>query len=468
MGGPTTGAMGSVTGATTSPAGPTTMGASSSGSGTTGSGTGNTTGSSTSNGGASSSTGGGPNTTGSSSGTGGTGGGGAGIQADCSPAEGEIPELTLTPVATVNVPVDLAYPPGDERLFVATLDGDVRVIKDGQVVETPFLSLGSKAVVGGNLGDERGLLGLAFHPDYADNGLFYVHYVAGQGVDGASTNDSVLEEYKVSADPDVADAASGRVVLVVEQPSSTNHKGGSIEFGADGLLYWGLGDGGGMGDAMGNAQNTSALLGKLLRIDPLESGGMPYSTPADNLAMTVSGAAPEIWDYGLRNPFRFSFDLCEGDLYIGDVGQNAYEEITIEKAAEGRKNYGWNIWEGLHCYPNGDSCSDDGVTQPLLEVPRAQSSSITGGSVYRGSAIPSLRGVYFYADYMSNGAWYTRYDRDANTAAAPTSISQELNVEGVVAIKNGADGELYFVSIGSGLSNNVHPEGTIYKLTAAP
>lgn len=413
----------------------------------------------------------GPTTTGSSSGTGGggTGGGGPGIQADCSPAEGEVPVLALTPFATgINVPVDLAYPPGDPRLFVATLEGDVRVIKDGQVLETPFLSLGNKAVVGGNLGDERGLLGLAFHPNYAENGLFYVHYVAGQGVDGASTNDSVLEEYKVSADPDVADAASGRVVLVVDQPSSTNHKGGSIEFGADGLLYWGLGDGGGGGDMMGNGQNTSVLLGKILRINPVESGGMPYTTPADNLVMTVSGAAPEIWDYGLRNPFRFSFDLCDGDLYIGDVGQDWYEEITIEKAGEGRKNYGWNIWEGLHCFPESSNCSDSGITLPLIEVPDAQAQSITGGSVYRGSSIPGLRGTYFYADYMKNNVWYTRYNRDAHTVETPTSVSQDLNVTGVVAIKNGADGELYFVSIGSGLSNNNHPVGTIYKLTAAP
>ena len=471
MGGPTTGGtgmgMGNTTNGSTTSAGPNTSGPSTSTSTTQGTqgGTGGstTTGAeNTSGGGTSTGTEGGPSTTG-----GGGTGGGNGIQADCSPAEGEIPALALTPVATgINVPVDLAYAPGDDRLFVATLDGDVRIIKDGEVVQEPFLSLGNRVVVGGSLGDERGLLGLTFHPDYAENGLFYVYYTAGQGVDGAAAGDSVLEEYKVSANADVADAASGRVVLVVEQPSSTNHKGGTVAFGSDGLLYWGLGDGGGFGDMAGNGQNTSALLGKILRINPLESGGMPYTTPPDNLVMSVSGAAPEIWDYGLRNPFRFSFDACNGDLYIGDVGQDLYEEISIEKAGEGRKNYGWRITEALHCY-NADNCNQDGITPPLIEIPDAQGQSVTGGSVYRGSSIPGLRGVYFYADYMRNNVWYTRYDRDANAVETPTSVSQDLNVTSVVAIKNGPDGELYFVSIGSGLSNNNHPAGTVYKLTVA-
>lgn len=475
--GPTTGGMGTTTSGTTgnptnsSSAGPTTSGPTSTGTGSGTGGTtsaGNTTSDSTAVGGANTGTEGGPSTSGGGNGGGGTGGGGE-SQADCSAAEGEIPALTLTSFATgINVPVDLTFPPGDDRMFVPTLDGNVYIIKDGQVVETPFLSLGDKPVVGGNLGDERGLLGMAFHPDYASNGLFYLHYSAGN-VPMASAGDSVIEEYTVSDNPDVADAASGRIVLIVEQPSGqNNHKGGSIAFGSDDLLYIGLGDGGGGGDTMGNGQNTSVLLGKILRIDPLESGGMPYSTPADNLAMTVSGAAPEIWDYGLRNPFRFSFDPCNGDLYIGDVGQNTYEEITIENAGEGRKNYGWNIWEGLHCF-SGDSCSDEGITPPLIEAPDTVATSITGGAVYRGTSIPGLRGVYFYADYMQNNAWYTRYNRENRTVEEPTSVSQDLNVNNLVAIKNGPDGELYFVSIMSNgeISNTNHGEGTIFKLTAA-
>jgi glucose/arabinose dehydrogenase len=388
-----------------------------------------------------------------------------------------VPELTLTEVASgINVPVDITHPPNDPRLFVITLTGDVRIIKDGALVDAPFLSLGDKVVVGGAGGDERGLLGIAFHPAYATNGLFYLHYSAGTGVPGANTSDTVIEEYKVSSDPDVADAASARVVLTVAQPDNgnaafQNHKGGSINFGPDGLLYIGLGDGGGSGDdhgasGSGFAQDTSRLLGKILRIDP--TGGDPYSTPADNLVQDVSGAAPEVWDYGLRNPFRRTFDACTGDMYIGDVGQNAYEEITIEKAGEGHKNYGWNIWEALHCY-TGNSCDDQGITQPFVELERAQAQSITGGSVYRGSSIPALRGAYFYADYAANNAWYLFYDRNANSISTPVSVTQELNVNNLVAIQNGNDGELYFVALMTQgeISGSNRGEGAIYKLTAA-
>jgi len=495
--GPTMGTMGSTTSAmgstTTSPsttgAGPTTSGAANSTSsgtqgtqGTTGGTGGSTTGATTSAGGASTGTEGGPGTTGGGNGGGGTGGGGTNPIAgtddyDCSAAEGEVPALKLTEFASgINVPVDITHPPNDPRKVVISLTGEVHIIKDGQVVEAPFLSLGSKVAVGGAGGDERGLLGIAFHPDYATNGLFYLHYSAGTGVPGANTSDTVIEEYKVSSDPDVADAASARVVLTVAQPDNgnalfQNHKGGSINFGPDGLLYIGLGDGGGSGDdhgpsGSGFAQDTSKLLGKILRIDP--TGGDPYSTPADNLVQDVSGAAPEIWDYGLRNPFRRSFDACTGDMYIGDVGQDRYEEITIENAGEGRKNYGWNIWEALHCYPSGDSCSADGITQPLIEQGDANA-SMTGGSVYRGSAIPSLRGAYFYADYSSNNVWYTRYNRDAKTVEQSTSVSQELNVNNIVAIKNGPDGELYFVALMTQgeISGSNRGEGAIFKLEAA-
>jgi len=480
MGGPTTGGPGNTSGGTNNAgpntsAGPNSTGAGSQGTtqgtqGTTGAGNVTSGGNSTGAGGGSGNgTEGGPATGGGTGGgTTGTTGGGDGTSADCSAAEGDIPALKLTEFATgINVPVDIAYPPGDDRLFVITLDGNVRIIKDGQVVEEPFLSLGNKVVVGGALGNERGLLGIAFHPDYATNGLFYLHYSAGQGIDGASDGDSVIEEYKVSDDPDVADPATARLVLTVDQPNGqNNHKGGTIAFGSDDLLYIGLGDGGGGGDMMGNGQNTAVLLGKILRIDPVGSGPREYTTPADNLIMTDSGAAPEVWDFGLRNPFRFGFDQCNGDLYIGDVGQDEYEEVSIEKAGEGRKNYGWNTMEALHCY-GGATCDQDGITPPMIEAADAVAQSITGGAVYRGSAIPGLRGVYFYADYMKNNVWYTRYDRDANTVSTPTSISQDLNVTSVVAIRNGADGEVYFVKIGTGLSNTARPEGTIYKLESA-
>jgi glucose/arabinose dehydrogenase len=377
--------------------------------------------------------------------------------------------LTLTEVAGgIEAPVDIEHPPNDDRLFVISLSGDVHIIKDGALVSAPFLSLGDKVEAGGNPGDERGLLGIAFHPEYAENGLFYLHYSAGPGFDGAGVADTVIEEYQVSDDPDVADPASARTVLTVDQPSGqNNHKGGSINFGADGFMYIGLGDGGGGGDMMGNGQNTSVLLGKILRIDPLESGGEPYTTPADNLVQDVAGAAPEVWDYGVRNPFRRTFDACTGDMYIGDVGQNEWEEITIEKAGEGHKNYGWNVMESLHCY-EAQSCDDTGMTPPLVEVGGTTAQSITGGSVYRGSSIPALRGTYFYADYVSNNVWHARYDRDAGTLSTPVSVTQDLNVNNIVAIKNGNDGELYFVAvIASGEISSNLGQGAIYKLAAA-
>lgn len=445
-----------------------------------------TTTSGTPNGGATSGMGGGggASTSSGGAGTGGSSGGGDTVipgtdNYDCSGPEGDVPPLMLTEVASgMTAPVDVTHPPNDDRLFVITLDGDVRIIKDGQLVATPFLSLGNQVTAGGNPGDERGLLGIAFHPDYASNGLFYLHYSAGSGVAGTSAGDTVIEEFKVSSDPDVADAASGRVVLTVEQPNNGtgfyNHKGGSINFGSDGMLYIGLGDGGGSGDSHGNsgsgfAQNTSMLLGKILRINPVESGGQPYSTPADNLVQDVSGAAPEIWDYGLRNPFRRSFDACTGDMYIGDVGQDTWEEINVERVGEGRKNYGWNVWEAQHCFPpSTQSCDETGITMPLVELDRQSAQSITGGSVYRGSSIPSMRGAYIYADYVSNGVWYTWYDRAAGTVDTPKSLTQELNVNNIVAIKNGNDGELYFVAVVAmgEISSNLG-QGAVYRLEAS-
>ncbi len=437
-------------------------------------------------GGAGPGSGGSSNTTIGEAGSGGSDDGGhpiAGTDSyDCSAPEGDVPALMLSEVASgLTAPVNLTHPPNDDRLFVITLGGDVRIIKDGQLLDTPFLSLGNRVTVGGSPGDERGLLGIAFHPDYEQNGLFYLHFSAGSGVAGTSAGDTVIEEYQVSSDPDIADADSGRIVLTVEQPAnSNNHKGGSINFGPDGLLYIGLGDGGGGGDnhgasGSGFAQNTSMLLGKILRIDPVESGGEPYSTPADNLVQDVPDAAPEIWDYGLRNPFRRSFDACTGDMYIGDVGQNCFEEVDVEARGKGHKNYGWNIMEGLHCYTGANSmncpdaigdCDQSGITLPQVELPRTSAQSVTGGSVYRGNSIPSLRGAYFYADYSANGVWYTRYDRDSGTVETPKSVTQELNAKNIVAIKNGNDGELYFVALGD-IQGDALGEGGIYRLESA-
>jgi glucose/arabinose dehydrogenase len=428
---------------------------------------------------------------GSSSGAGGgAGGGGAGAAGnagagsvggmrvpgtngyDCSPASGAVPALKATAVVSsgLSEPIFLTHAPNDDtgRLFVLERAGSVRIIKAGALVTKPFLDIKSKVVAGAANGDERGLLGMAFHPDYASNGLFYVHY--SDKADPNNTGDTLIEEYKVSASsPDEAEPTSGRLVLKVEQPDNSsaafrNHKGGGINFGADGLLYIGLGDGGGSGDTdashgTGNAQNVGVLLGKILRINPLKAANAAYSTPAGNLKDKLAAAAPEVWDYGLRNPFRSSFDGCTGDLYIGDVGQDKWEEVDVEQAGEGNKNYGWNKIEGTHCYQPASGCDETGVVKPQVEYDHNAGKSVIGGAVYRGKAIPSLRGTYLYADYQSNTIWSTVYDRDKGSVSTPVSLKQDINnVTSIVAIRNGADGELYFVSL----------MGGIYRLDPSP
>ncbi|RYZ01923.1 MAG: hypothetical protein EOO73_33695 [Myxococcales bacterium] len=460
-------------GGTASPAG----GSAGPGAGTTSGGSGSQSGGSTSGG----STSGGSTSGGSASGTGGASDGGMGAGGkrvagtdgyDCSPASGAVPALQATSIASAGLsePIYVTHAPNDStgRLFVVERAGAVRLIKAGSVVTKPFLDIKSKVVAGTANGDERGFLGMAFHPRYAMNGLFYVHY--SDKADANNTGDTVIEEYKVSAaSPDEADAASGRVVLKVEQPTNSstlfrNHKGGAINFGADGFLYIGLGDGGGSGDTdathgTGNGQNLTSLLGKMLRIDPAASGGAQYSSPPGNLKDKMAAAAPEVWDYGLRNPFRSSFDGCTGDLYIGDVGQDKWEEVDIEKAGEGQKNYGWNKTEGNHCYQPMSGCDEAGITKPLVEYDHNAGKSLTGGAVYRGKSIPGLRGAYIYADYQTNAIWSLVYDREKGTASTPVSLKQDLNnVTSIVSITNGADGEIYFASL----------MGGVYKLEAAP
>lgn len=406
-----------------------------------------------------------PSTGGSDTGGGGTGGSQAlpdrvaGTDGyNCEPAEGDVPILKLTPIATgLDWPVFVTHAPNDDRLFIVQLGGVVRVSQAGTLKTEPFLDLGDKLHVGGEGGDERGLLGLAFAPDYAASGLFYVHYSAGAALEGEhDVGDTIIEEYRVSADPDRADAASGRIVFSYPQPAD-NHNGGTIAFGLDGLLYIGLGDGGGSGDAYGHGQDETTPLGAILRIDPRQQGDRPYSNPSGNLVDVLPTAAPEIWDMGFRNPFRFSFDACTGDLYVGDVGQGAFEEIDIELALDGRRNYGWNLMEGASCYEAAE-CDQTGLTLPMLDYPRGDSAvSVTGGSVYRGSKIPGLRGAYFYADYPSNRVWSVIFDRDGRKVTNLVSHTQDLTLSAPVAIQNGADGELYFVSLAEGTVHRLDP-----------
>jgi glucose/arabinose dehydrogenase len=305
------------------------------------------------------------------------------------------PAIALSQVASgLAQPVQITHAAdGSDRLFVLERTGVIRILRNGVIDATPFLDISGLV---NSSGPEQGLLGLAFPPDYSNRGHFYLYYT-----DHAGVGDSVLARYRLSADPDVADPASAETLLRLAQPF-TNHNGGQLAFGPDGYLYLGLGDGGSGGDPLGNAQNPASLLGKLLRID-VEAGVAPYAIPADN------PFGNEIWATGLRNPWRFSFDRLTGDLYIGDVGQNAFEEVNFQPAAgPGGQNYGWVRMEGMHCY-TGLGCDQAGLTLPVAEYSHADGNcSITGGHVYRGAQYPSLQGIYLYGDFCSGQLWGLR------------------------------------------------------------
>ena len=247
-------------------------------------------------------------------------------------------QLAVQVVASgLESPVYLTAPPGDARLFVVEQPGRIRIVKDGQLLAQPFLDIQSVVRSGG----ERGLLSVAFHPRYGANGYFYVDYTDQDG------NTQVVRYSVTAGNPDLAEASSARTILSVAQPFA-NHNGGLLAFGPDGMLYVGMGDGGSGGDPMGNGQNLNTLLGKLLRIDV--DGGDPYAVPADNPFAGERGIRGELWAFGLRNPWRYSFDRASGLLYIADVGQNAWEEVDVSPAASAARNYGWNTMEGTHCY----------------------------------------------------------------------------------------------------------------------
>jgi len=302
--------------------------------------------------------------------------------------------LALEPLVTgLDSPVYLTHAgDGSGRLFVVERPGTVRLLAAGTLLPAPFLDLRDRV---GSGGLEQGLLSLAFHPNYPANGRFFVYYTGLLG-------QTVVSRFQVSDDPNRADPASETVLLTVDQPAQ-NHNGGLIVFGPDGYLYVGLGDGGAANDRFGNGQNLGSLLGALLRLEV--DVGQPYGVPADNPFWGVAGARPEIWAYGLRNPWRFSFDRATGDLYVADVGQNQYEEVNIQPAGSaGGQNYGWPIMEGFHCFQSAD-CAAAGLTLPLAEYDHNQGCSITGGYVYCGVAYPSLTGAYFYGDYCSGRIW---------------------------------------------------------------
>jgi glucose/arabinose dehydrogenase len=326
---------------------------------------------------------------------------------DSSSTVTEIPQISLLKIAGgFTGPVHVTHAgDGSGRLFVVEKQGVIRIIRNGVVLDTPFLDISG---IVKSVGGEQGLFSAAFSPDFAVNGRFYVDYTGFGGTIG----DTVVARYRSSADQDSADPASAEQLLTVSQPFE-NHNGGQLAFGPDGYLYIGKGDGGSGGDPLGNAQAPGTLLGKMLRID-VESGAIPYAIPEDNPFVNEPGFLPEIWALGLRNPWRFSFDRELGDLYIADVGQDSFEEVNVQsRVSPGGENYGWNIMEGLHCFLAAD-CDQAGLALPAAVYSHgAGECSITGGFVYRGQEFSGLQGVYLYGDLCSGKIWGLRSVGDA-------------------------------------------------------
>jgi glucose/arabinose dehydrogenase len=323
---------------------------------------------------------------------------------------------------------------GSGRLFVIEQSGLIRVLRDNNLLAEPFLDISSQVSCCG----ERGLLDLAFHPEYNHNGFFFVNYTDING-------NTVISRFTVSNEIDQANLSSEIKLLVVEQPFP-NHNGGSLAFGPEGYLYIGLGDGGSGGDPLGNAQNTNVLLGKVLRLDVDQNE--PYTIPADN-PFVSGGGAPEVWITGLRNPWKFSFDRLTGDLFIGDVGQGSWEEIDFLPAENsGGVNFGWNYREGTHPYSTSEPSENIILTDPVAEYGRDQGYSVIGGVVYRGAELPEWQGIYLYGDYGSGFIWGLFHPADGSwqnkllfqTDSRITSFGEDENGE---IFYTGYNGGLY-------------------------
>ena len=350
-------------------------------------------------------------------------------------------------IAGFVAPIDFATTPSRPRdLFVAGQGGRIRIIRDGALLATPFLDLGPLVLAGG----ERGLLGVAFHPLHASDGRFFVNYT--RAGDGAT----VIASFRVSAaDADRADPDSRVELLTVAQPFE-NHNGGALRFGPDGYLYIAMGDGGSGNDPGNRAQNPQELLGKMLRIDV--DRGTPYGIPPGNVHAGSGGGRPEIFASGLRNPWRFSFDRVAGDLYIGDVGQDAQEEIDfLPRDSAAGANFGWRVVEGTRCtgLPNSPPCPSPAYTPPILVYDHSEGCSVTGGVVYRGRAIPVLYGRYVYADFCSGRMWSAARDR---IGAWQTEVLLETGHQ-IAAIGEDAAGELYWSDLRT---------GDVHRLAADP
>jgi len=361
-----------------------------------------------------------------------------------------VPGTSLTTVQIVSGLDALTFlgaPPLDPtRLFIVEQAGRVRVVKNGTLLADPFIDLTDRVLSGG----ERGLLSIAFHPHYASNGRFFLYYT---NLDG----NLVIARYETDPNADTADSTTEKILLTIPHPGEANHNGGQLEFGPDGFLWIGTGDGGGEGDPGGNAQNSAAFLGKLLRVDADVDTPPYYSVPPSN--PFARGVRPEVWAKGFRNPWRFSFDRETHDLYIGDVGQDTWEEVDVQPAASmGGENYGWNVLEATHCYPPGATCSTAGFTLPVVEYPHdlngvedANGCAIAGGYAYRGCRMPDLRGTYFYGDFctafvrtfkgVSGGV--AQNEADLTAELAPDGGS---TIDNITSFGEDARGELYIVS----------------------
>ncbi len=370
------------------------------------------------------------------------------------------PAITLTGVAE-NIPSPLQVlhaGDGSGRLFIVGQGGTVHILKNGAVLPTPFLDI-SDLVATCN---ECGLLSIAFPANYEDEGYFFVSYTAkddrepspdpGNEPSPTDANDTVIARYRVSSNPDVA-LETEETVLLVNQPYN-NHNGGLIKFGPDGALYIGMGDGGRGGDPLNRGQSLNTLLGKMLRINV--SGTGTYTVPSDNPFAGATAGRDEIWSYGLRNPWRFSFDRATGGLWIADVGQGDWEEINVEAANDpGGRNYGWRTMEGNHCFNPATGCSSAGLTMPVWEYGHTEGSSVTGGYVYRGTGSPAMQGIYFFGDYGSGTIWGLRPTTQGweNRELKPTSYN-------ISSFGEDEAGELYATDLAGG----------VYKITgeAAP
>jgi glucose/arabinose dehydrogenase len=354
------------------------------------------------------------------------------------------PAITLQPVVTTGLTSPVAVTnagDGSGRLFITEQTGTLRIWNGTALLPTPFLDIHTLVSCCG----EQGLLSVAFHPSYETNGFFYVDYTNVAG-------NTVIARYQVSADPNVADPLSASILLTIPQPYA-NHNGGQLQFGADGYLYIGMGDGGSGGDPQNHAQNLNDLLGKILRIDV--DGGTPYAIPSTNPFVGVPNTRAEVWAYGLRNPWRFSFDRLSHDLYIGDVGQNLWEEIDFRPASSpGGENYGWRLMEGFHCYNPAMGCDTGTLTHPILEYGHTVGCSVTGGFVYRGSSIPQLFGVYLYGDFCTGIIWGAARD-----CSGVWSTNQLLDSPyNVSSFGEDESGEVYLTHLG----------GAVYRVASTP